>query len=115
MSGRKSKRKGRGARPAFALIQPKASAPKLHHPDVVKSKSKTPERSRSRVLAVPIRNGASPVASALGIRSGATPCGLTHPNIPFSAGRSKPDISIWQRLGHFYLALTALEQPWNMA
>ena len=55
---------------------------------------------------MPIRNGASPVASALGIRLGATPCGLTHPNMPFSDHPLKPDISTWQRIGHFYLALT---------
>ena len=55
---------------------------------------------------MPIRNGASPVASALGIRLGATPRGPTHPNMPFSTRPSKPDISTWHRLGHFYLALT---------
>ena len=55
---------------------------------------------------MPIRNGASPVASALGIRLGATPRGLTHPNMPFSDHTLKPDISTWQRIGHFYLALT---------
>jgi hypothetical protein len=102
----KKERRSKAARRTFAFTQPKASARKLHHPDVATSKSKTPEQRRSRVLAVPIRDGASPVASALGIRLGATPCGLTHLNMPFSARPSKPDISTWQRIGHFYLALT---------
>jgi len=65
-------RRAKAARPTLAFTQPKASARKLHHPDGATSKSKTPEQRRSRVLAVPIRNGASPVASALGIRLGAT-------------------------------------------
>ena len=52
--------------------------------------------------------GASPVvASALGIHSGATPCGPLQPNTPFSTGPPKGDISIWQKRGHFYLALTS--------
>ena len=51
--------------------------------------------------------GASPVvASALGIRSGATPRGRAQPNMPSPPGTSKEDISIWHRRGHFYLALT---------
>jgi len=70
-------------------------------------KIKNPRTGRSRVLIAPIRNRASPVASALGIRLGATPHGRAHPNMPFSARTSKPDISTWHRIGHFYLALTA--------
>jgi hypothetical protein len=51
-------------------------------------------------------SGASPVASALGIRLGATPCGLIHPNIHSPLCSSKQDISTLQRIGHFYFALT---------
>jgi len=41
-------------------------------------KSKTPEVLEG--FALPISNGASPIASALGIRLGATPCELIHTN-----------------------------------
>ena len=78
---RQIERRAKPARRSLALIKPKASAPRLHHPDVAKSKSKTPEQRRSRVLELPISNGASPVASALGIRSGATPRGPHQPNM----------------------------------
>ena len=50
--------------------------------------------------------GASSVASALGIRSGATPRGLIHPNIQLWNPRRKPDILTLLGLGHFYFALT---------
>jgi hypothetical protein len=50
--------------------------------------------------------GATSVASALSIRAGATPLGPNHPNMLFPVNTSKQDISTWQRLGHFYLALT---------
>ena len=100
---------GRRAKPArrtCAFTQPKASAPKLHHPDVATSKSKTPEQKRSRVLELPISNGASPVASALGIRLGATPRGPHQPNMASPARLSKQDISTLLGIGHFYFALT---------
>ena len=58
--------------------------------------------------------GASPVvASALGIRSGATPGGRIHPNIRPSTLPCKEDISTWQTTGHFYLALTAVGTPYS--
>lgn len=50
--------------------------------------------------------GASSVASALGIRSGATPRGPIHPNTPSPTGLPKPDISTLLAIGHFYFALT---------
>src|SRR5271163_1479177 len=53
--------------------------------------------------------GASSVASASGIRSGATPCGRTQPTMTSSFLNFKADISIWPELGHFYLALTTLQ------
>jgi hypothetical protein len=52
------------------------------------------------------RCGATSVASAFGIRLGATPRGLTHVTIHSQTHHSKPDISTWQTTGHFYLALT---------
>ncbi len=52
--------------------------------------------------------GASPVvASALGIRSGATPRGQIHSKPTPSALRRKEDISTLLGIGHFYFALTA--------
>jgi hypothetical protein len=51
--------------------------------------------------------GASPVvASALGIRSGATPRGPIHVTTPLRNDTLKPDISTLPELGHFYFALT---------
>ncbi len=51
--------------------------------------------------------GASPVvASALGVRSGATPRGQVHITMPLPAGLSKQDISTLLGIGHFYFALT---------
>jgi len=99
-------RRAKPARRSLAFIKPKASAPKLHHPDVAKSNSKTPDQRRSRVLELPISNGASPVASALGIRSGATPRGPHQPNITSPGWPSKQDISTLPGIGHFYFALT---------
>lgn len=105
---RQIERRAKPARRSLAFIKPKASAPKLHHPDVGKSKSKTPEQRRSRVLELPISNGASPVASALGIRSGATLRGPHQLNMTFPPRLSKQDISTLLGIGHFYFALTAL-------
>ena len=110
-SGKRNKeRRAKTARRIFAFTQPKASALKLHHPDMANSKStsksKTPEQQCSRALELPISNGASPIASALGIRLGATPRGRIHSNIHPPALPRKADISIWQKSGHFYLALT---------
>jgi len=105
---RQIEHRAKSARRSLAFTQPKASALKLHHPDVAKSKSKskTPEPRRSRVLGWPISNGASPVASALGIRLGATPRGLHQPNMASPARLSKQDISTLLGIGHFYFALT---------
>ena len=94
--------RAKSARRTSAFTKPKASARKLHHPDVAKSKSKTPEQKRSRVLESPISNGASPVASALGIRLGATPRGPHQPNMLSPAPSSKQDISTLLGIGHFY-------------
>ena len=57
----------------FAFLRPKASAQRHHHPDVPFQPEKTPE---PELEGSPIRNGASPVASALGALPGATPAEL---------------------------------------
>jgi len=57
-------------------------------------------------FALPISNGASPIASALGIRLGATPREQIHPNTRHRNHPIKQDISTLLALGHFYFALT---------
>src|ERR1700736_1203751 len=79
----------------------KASPPGCGH-----VKTKNPRTQRSRVLVVPIRNGACPVASALSIRSGATPRGPIHTITPLPNQPSEPDISTLLGLGRFYFAST---------
>ena len=108
---RQIERRAKSARRPFAFSKPKTSALKLHHPDVAKSKSKTPEQRRSGVLGLPISNGASPVASALGIRLGATPRGRYQPNTASPSRPSKQDISTLLGIGHFYFALTGVSSP----
>jgi hypothetical protein len=55
---------------------------------------------------LPISNGASPIASALGIRLGATPRGRIHLISQPRLYPTKQDISTLPALGHFYFALT---------
>jgi hypothetical protein len=55
---------------------------------------------------LPISNGASPIASALGIRLGATPRGRIHLISQPRLYPTKQDISTLLALGHFYFALT---------
>ena len=55
---------------------------------------------------MPISNGASPIASALGIRLGATPREHIHPNSQLQFRPTRQDISTLLGLGHFYFALT---------
>ena len=51
--------------------------------------------------------GASPVASALDLpQERDFPKNRIHPTTHPPVGPSKQDISTWQRIGHFYLALT---------
>jgi hypothetical protein len=51
--------------------------------------------------------GASPVASALDLpQERDFPKNRIHTNTHSLPARPKPDISTWQRIGHFYLALT---------
>ena len=51
--------------------------------------------------------GASPVASASGSQDRRDPAPDSHHSTTAPpAGRPQPDISAWQRIGHFYLALT---------
>ena len=60
---------------------------------------------------MPISNGASPIASALGIRLGATPRGRIHLISQPRLYPTKQDISTLPALGHFYFALTRNQLP----
>src|SRR5690242_15103499 len=94
---------------------PKASAREFHQKQLFVLYRKALRAQRAgqpgchRALGglAPTASGASSVASALGIRSGATPSGHHQLNPTPPQPASKPDISTWQRSGHFYLALTA--------
>ena len=96
---------GTPAKPAgdLRVYSPKASARKLHQR---MQQMKNPSTEHSAPRGVRRFPGASSVASALGIRSGATPRGPFHTNIHSFRHHSKPDISTLLALGHFYFALT---------
>ena len=101
------KTKGKPGRPRpaiFRVYSPKASARKLHQRI---RETKNPSTELTAPRGVRRFSGASSVASALGIRLGATPRGPLHPNTCSSTVPSKPDISTLLALGHFYFALTA--------
>ena len=95
---------GKDSPSVVAFINPR---PQLQSITTLISIKQNP-RGHSRVFAsLPISNGASPIASALGIRLGATPREHIHPNSQLRRHPTKPDISTLLGLGHFYFALTA--------
>ena len=94
---------GKSSPSVVALINPR---PQLKSLTTLISIKQNP-RSNSRVFALPISNGASPIASALGIRLGATPREHIHLNNQLRQHPAKQDISTLLGLGHFYFALTA--------
>jgi hypothetical protein len=54
-----------------------------------------------------VYSGANSIASALHLLNGRDPAeNQSHSNPELSVAASKPDISTWQRIGHFYFALT---------
>jgi hypothetical protein len=93
---------GKSSPAIFAFIYPRPPLRGFTIPDRPKAK---PPRSLEG-SALPISNGASPIASALGIRLGATPRGPIHPNSQPRRNPAKQDISTLLGLGHFYFALT---------
>lgn len=102
-----AERRAKSARRSFAFSGPRP--PLGDSTTLIANKQKPPESLHPGGFALPISPGASPVASALGLRSGATPRGHLHHNPISTAIPLKPDISTWQRTGHFYLALTQHE------
>lgn len=107
-------RRTKGVRRTLALILPKASAQKFHQRQAVSITAKPSARYNPVRLGrlfdlgglAPTASGANSVVSALGLRSGATPFGHVHTNIASWLRSAEPDISIWQKRGNFYLALT---------
>src|ERR1035438_6329647 len=94
--------------PASLAFTPKASARRLHqrnrHSQNPKAKPSA-HQSTDRGLAADFF-GASPVASALGIRSGAIPRGRIHTNTPSKSHLAQYDVSTLPGIRHFYFALT---------
>ena len=99
---------GKSSPSVVAFINPR---PQLQSITTLISIKQNPRRN-SRVFALPISNGASPIASALGIRLGATPREHIHPNSQLRRHPTKPDISTLLGLGHFYFALTLAKIDW---
>jgi len=107
---RQKERRAKAARRAFARYGPRPQLLRDFTKETGEIKNKT---LWGDLLAAPRGSmtdaffGASPVvASALGIRSGATPRGRLQPSTPLPADPSKQDISTLLGIGHFYFALT---------
>jgi hypothetical protein len=99
---------GKDSPSVVALINPRPQLQSITTLISIKQnpRKKQNPRGHSRVFALPISNGASPIASALGIRLGATPREHIHPNSQLQFRPTRQDISTLLGLGHFYFALT---------
>ena len=97
------------ARPASRLLYskpPLGSLTKVSMPSKAKPSEGTPQGPVDRGFAA-VYFGANSIASALNLpRDRDVPKNHSHSKPHLSNRPSKPDISTWQRLGHFYLALT---------
>ena len=110
---RNKKQKERRAKPARRSCAFKSPRPQLLKGSTKESVTSKPKPSEGDFVAT-LRGsladaffGASPVvASALSIRSGATPRGRIHSKPHPSALPPKEDISTLLGIGHFYFALT---------
>ena len=108
---RQKERRAKAARRSFAFSSPRPSLlrdfTKESMISLLKPKPSGGHWVSTRGLFADAFFGASPVvASALGIRLGATPRGRIHLNIHPSALLRKADISTLLGIGHFYFALT---------
>jgi hypothetical protein len=106
---RHKERRAKAARRSFAFYSPRPPLLRDFTKEIICSNTKPSEGDfvAGRGLIADAFFGASPVvASALGIRSGATPCGRVHTNTPPLNCPSKQDISTLLGIGHFYFALT---------
>jgi hypothetical protein len=112
-SRRNKNQKERRAKPArrpFAFNSPRPQLLKGFTKESMPLKSKPSDGDFVAAIGGSVADaffGASPVvASALGIRSGATPRGRIYSNPTPSALLRKADISTLLGIGHFYFALT---------
>jgi hypothetical protein len=79
-------------------------------PPKAKPSEGTPQGPVNRGFAA-VYFGANSVASALNLpQDSDVPKNHSHSKPPLLNPTSKPDISTWQRIGHFYLALTASDR-----
>src|SRR5208282_2955490 len=86
---------------------PLGSLTKVSLPRKAKPPEGTPQGPVNRGFAA-VYFGANSVASALNLpQERDLPKNHHHSKPPLSNPTPQPDISTWQRLGHFYLALTA--------
>jgi hypothetical protein len=113
---RNKKQKERRAQPARRSLAFNSPRPQLLGGSTKESRGSTPKPAEGDSVASLSGSvadaffGASPVvASALGIRSGATPRGRIHSKPTPSALLHKADISTLLGIGHFYFALTVLK------
>src|SRR5437899_3702155 len=101
--------RARTARPASRLLYskpPLGSLTKVSLPSKAKPSEGTPQGPVNRGFAA-VYFGANSVASALNLpQERDLPKNHSHSKPHLSNRTSKPDISTWQRIGHFYLALT---------
>jgi len=99
------------ARPASRFLYSKPplwSLTKVSLPPKAKPSEGTPEGPVDRGFAA-VYFGANSVASALNLpRDRDVPKNHPYSNPHLSNRLAKPDISTWQRIGHFYLALTSM-------
>src|ERR1700722_17859844 len=115
-SRRKTNSVGRAktARPVSRLLYSKpllGSLTKVSWPQKAKPPEGTPQGPVNRGLAA-VYFGANSVASALNLpQERDLPKNQSHSKPPLSNSIPKPDISTWQRIGHFYLALTGEYGP----
>src|ERR1700722_4703541 len=116
-SRRKTNSVGRAktARPVSRLLYSKpllGSLTKVSWPQKANPPEGTPQGPVNRGLAA-VYFGANSVASALNLpQERDLPKNQSHSKPPLSNSTPKPDISTWQRIGHFHLALTgALQKP----
>ena len=106
-----SERRAKSARRSLALSSPRPQLLKGFTKEsgglFIKPKPSDGDRVATRGSVADAFFGASPVvASALGIRLGATPRGRFHCKPSPSALSRKEDISTLPGIGHFYFALT---------
>ena len=108
-------RRAKAARRSLALYRPRPPLLRGSTKESTPSKPKPCDGDFVAALTGSVADaffGASPVvASALGIRLGATPRGRIHCKPSPSALSRKEDISTLLGIGHFYFALTGVQEP----